>query len=291
MTPTDAILIDACNIFKGEDAVLVDAIKLQAFLQATSSLALPPAERLRQLTIHLQHEKFAEGWQGMRKIFLAAIQEEEPDWKLYHSWGIIVLDYSQKWTEPDLSRRLKFATEGISVLHQALELSPANSDIAHVLGYLYYNHPLRSEKKRHYRNSAREWFSRAVEWNPQNDIAQLYKAYCYHDAGDWQRAIEAYSGVNQQRLQEEWPKWRAVKLREQLAYCYAKAGDIEEANRRFTIFLDYVEKLNEEAFEDEVITLNELVMALRETPLLPSLLSRVRKLIARTRFMTWYESL
>jgi tetratricopeptide (TPR) repeat protein len=291
MILVDKIFIDASAAFQNDGPISVTEKKLQSFLQATNSLMLPPSERLRQLAIRLESEEFEGGWQGIRQIFLAAARDEQLGWELYQSWGIIAINYSKPWMASDKAGQLTVATEGENVLLRALELSPANSDIAYVLGLLHYNHPLFYEDRQHYLDTARNWFARAVEWNPDNHMARLYAAHCHHDAGDWQRAIVAYSGVNQQRLQEEWPKWRAIKLREQLAYCYAKAGDIEEANRRFTEFLDYVEGLDEEALEEEVINLHELVMALREVLRSPSLLARSRQLIVRAGLETLYKDL
>jgi tetratricopeptide (TPR) repeat protein len=291
MAPLDDIFIDACNIFRGDGRVSVSANKLESFLQATNSLAPLRSERLRQLAIQLRYEEFDEGWQGMRQIFLTAAQEEPIDWMLYHSWGIAALDYSETWNESNDAKRLMAATEGESILHRALDLSPANSDIAYTLGLLRYNHPLFNENREHYLNAALSWFTRAVEWDSDNDFACLYKAHCHHDLEEWQAAIETYSAVDQERFIKEWPKWRTIKLREQLAYCYAKAGDLEEAICRFTEFLDYVEGLDEEAFEEEVVNLDELVMAAKENLSSPALLDRVRQLVLRRGFEKSYQTL
>jgi tetratricopeptide (TPR) repeat protein len=291
MTILDNIFINACRTFQGDEHVSVTAKKLQSFLQATNSLAITRSERLRQLAIHLRYEKFEEGWQGIRQIFLAAAQEEPSDWMVHHSWGIAALDYSKDWHESDKVKRLAAATEGAHILNHALDLYPANSDIAYTLGLLHYNHPLFDEDRKHYLKAALYWFTQAIEWNPDNDIARLYKAHCHHDMEEWQAAIEAYSTVDQHRFIIEWPKWRTIKLREQLAYCYAKAGDLEEARCRFTDFLDYVEKLDEEGFEEEIVNFDELMMAATEILDSPALLNRARQLALRTGFEKRYQSL
>jgi len=74
-------------------------------------------------------------------------------------------------------------------------------------------------------------------------MAQLYLGHCYHDDGLWREALDAYSGVNQEQLARDWPHWRTVKLREQIAFCCLKCGLRDDAIGRFQEVLSEYETI------------------------------------------------
>lgn len=80
----------------------------------------------------------------------------------------------------------------------------------------------------------------------------LYRAHCYHDKKDWPAAVRAYDAVDQARLLEQHPsqEWRVVKLREQLAFCLAQAGQHAEAKQRFFAFIDDIAQFDDDEIWD-----------------------------------------
>jgi tetratricopeptide (TPR) repeat protein len=279
----------AVSAFSGVGAVHVTAEKLRAFLGVTRDIDMPPANRLRWLAIKLESLEFEHGWKGLRAIYQAAAEADPADALVLHSWGISANDWAEEWVTPGLSDRVAIADEAEQVLHAALELTPKDSRIAHTLGLVYYNHPARAEDAEAYRARALNWFRRAVEWDAGNTIAQLYVAHCIHDRKDWPRAIAEYERVELDQLARGWPAWRAVKCREQLAQCYAYAGNRVESTRRFAAFLDDVESWDEGRVEECVINVDELVTAVTEQLDDPVLLRRTRALVDRLGLQRRYE--
>ena len=105
------------------------------------------------------------------------------------------------------------------------------------------------------------------------------------------RAIAEYERVDREALARDWPAWRAVKCREQLAHCHAFAGNAEEAVRRFTAFLDEVESWDAARREDEVVNVDELVAAVTEKLDHPELLRRTRELVKQLKLTKRYPRL
>jgi len=60
-------------------------------------------------------------------------------------------------------------------------------------------------------------------------LARLYSAHCFHDKGNYLEALAEYLKVDQERLKQEMPIWRWVKLLEQIGFCYVKIGRLNEA--------------------------------------------------------------
>jgi tetratricopeptide (TPR) repeat protein len=282
----------AVAAFRGEGRVCVSPQKLSAFLDQTRDLGAPPAQRLRWLAIALEHVRFERGWDGLRTIYQAAAEAAPADPFILHSWGIS----ASYWAEdpvatPDLSERKALADEAERVLRAALELAPRDSRIAHTLGLVFYNHLAWDEDAEGRQSQAIDWFRKAVEWDPGNVIAQLYLAHCFHDREDWPRAVAEYEKVDLEQLARRWPAWRAVKCREQLAHCHARAGDADEAVRRFTAFLDDLESWDEAKLKEDVVNVDELVDAATQKLDHPELLRRARELVKRLGLETRYRQL
>ena len=106
-------------------------------------------------------------------------------------------------------------------------------------------------------------------------------------------AVEAYENVNQGRLICNWPRWRAVKCREQLAACYAWSGNQKKAERLFSAFLDEIEALELDEFgsHDAVVNIDELVATLTRKLDNAELLQRARVQARRFGFENRYENL
>jgi tetratricopeptide (TPR) repeat protein len=261
--------------------VRVTPEKLHAFLEATRDIDMPAAERLRWLAINLDYQEFEQGWQGLRAIYQAAAEADPANAFVPHSWGISAINWAEKWRTPGLSDRVAIAGEAARVLRAALEFLPRDSRIAHTLGLSYYNHPARAANPEEYRSQAIHWFGLAIEWDIGNTIAQLYLAHCFHDRKDWPRAIARYEKVDLNRLAHNWPVWRAVKCREQLAQCYAYSGNREEAIHKFAVLLDDVESWDEQRVEEGIVNVDELVLTVTGTLDNSELRRRVWALVGR----------
>jgi tetratricopeptide (TPR) repeat protein len=285
-----ARLKPAIRAFAGERTVQVRPGKLCAFLEETRDIDAPPANRLRWLAIGLENDTFENGWTDLRSIYQAAARADPTDPLVLHSWGISATRWIEDRETLPLPERKAIAEEAEQVFQAALALSPGHSRIAHSLGMLCYDYPCLPEEYDTYQSRAIDWFSRAAQWDPENVIAQLYLAHCFHDRKDWPRAIAEYEKVDLDRLARDWPAWRAVKCREQLAQCHAYAGNTAEAVRRFTAFLDEAESWEKQA-EDRIVNLDELVRALTDVLDQPELLRRTCALVRRLGFEKRYRQL
>jgi tetratricopeptide (TPR) repeat protein len=255
---------------------------MSAFLDQTRGIEAPPAQRLRWLAIALENDRLERGWDGLRAIYRAAAEADPTDFRILHSWGLSAINWaSSHVATPDLDERKAIADEAERVLRAALDPSPRDTRVAHSLGLLYYNYPSYAEDPEGFQSRAIDWFTRAVEWDQGNVMAQLYLAHCFHDRKDWARAILEYEKVDLDRLARDWPAWRAVKCREQLAHCHAYAGHVEEAVQRFTAFLDNAEVWDGEKAEEYLINVDELVDAVTHELDYPELLRRTRELVKR----------
>jgi tetratricopeptide (TPR) repeat protein len=279
----------AIDRFREPWPVRVTAEKVQAFLDETQDSARTAANRLRWLAIGLEHARFEQGWAGLRAIYQAAQKADPTDSYVLHSWGISARNWAVDWMTPDPAERVAIAAEAERVLRGSLELTPRNSPVAHALGLVYYFHPSAEEDRELFLSLAIEWFSLAVEWDSTNVMAQLYIAHCFHDRKDWPRTIAEYEKVDLERLSHDWPAWRAVKCREQLAQCHASAGNTAEAVRRFTEFLNEVEPWDEQKLQECIINIDELVVALTDALDHPELLRRTRALASRLKLDKRYQ--
>lgn len=244
--------------FAGTELVVVTPEKLRTFLRETQAIAITPARKLRALAIGLEHETFEDGWSGLATIYEAAASIDQKDILIFQSWGIAAISWMQEWMTPDLNARHAIARDAESALQTALELSPTDSTTAHALGMLFYSHPSRTIDPDGYLNRAVDWFSRAVEWDLTNVMAQLYLAHCCHDRKDYVRAISEYEKVDLVELGRNWPPWRRIKCIEQLAHSHACAGNTAEAIRRFTALLDELESLDDASLQENVVNLNDI---------------------------------
>lgn len=291
---------EVVSSFTSEDRISITAAKLETFLSKTQSLDVPAEERLRQLAIALEGQFFEKGWEGVRTIYQAASQANPQDPYVFRSWGISASEWFEDWKTSEITDRFAIALEAEKVLAIALDLKPQDSHTAYALGKVFYDHPARDDDGFSYISKAIFWFCQALEWDINNAIAQLHLAHCYHDLAYlgvdrkyWDQAVEAYEKVNQENLTRDWPAWRALKCREQLAACYAWNGDEKEAIRRFSSFLDEIEalELDEHGMHVAVINLDELVDTLTRKLHNLDLIRRTRVQVKRYGFENFYKSL
>lgn len=288
---------EALNSFKGTEDIYVTDEKLETFLKATKDIEIPKEERLRQLAISLEHEKFEKGWKSLSKIYQKASEINPKDSYIFHSWGISASEWFESWMTTDLTEQLEIFSESEQVLSKALALEPENSDIAYSLGIINYTHPSHLTNRTFYLEKAINWFSLAIKWNNQNVMAHLYLAHCYHDfayhinPNYWENALNAYKNVDQHALARDFPVWRVLKCREQIAACYCWSGNQEEAVYHFSKFLDEIEvfELDEYNSHEAIINFDEIVDSLTKKLNNPVLLKRTKAQVIRYGFENLYQ--
>lgn len=270
----------AIEIFVGDVTPIdVTADFIAAFLEVTKNIQLPKEERLRQLAIAIEDKKIIDGWKGLLKIYESALAENPTDVDIYYSIGVSALVWCEDWNEPDLKKRKTATADGKAAVTEGLKIDPQDGDLYYVMGSLFYNDSFEGEVERVEKNEiAYQWFCRAVE-NDAAEIAKLYRAHCLHDLRRWDDAIVAYESVNQKLIAEQLHLWRVYKLKEQIASCYAKAGQLEKALTLFHKFIDELLPMDDETRKDAVINLRELVEAATKILNNEHLISRTRKLI------------
>ncbi|GEM_PF-1247660 len=117
------------------------------------------------------------------------------------------------------------------------------------------------------------FFLRALECDPNEYLARLYSAHCYHDKGDFSNALKEYLLVDQKSLKTEMPIWRYVKLLEQIGFCYTKEGNLEVAEEYF----GKVEQAYLNAEPDELVPIQEAFECLDPDNLIVSRLAHAEK--------------
>jgi tetratricopeptide (TPR) repeat protein len=206
------------------------------------------------LAVELEFQEFEDGWQGLQSIYQAAYAGDPLDPDILHSWGISATQWA---TVIGAEFSIELATVAQEKLLAALNLAPMSSRIAYSLGQLYFGQPIREAK----RDEAMVWFRKAIEWDASNVMAQLHIGYCLHDGEQWLPAIAAYEKVNLANLDACWPLWRSFKCQEQLAFCYAAAGNSVEAMQRFVALLNTAEGFSADEFEQRVLDFDDLIRA------------------------------
>jgi len=161
--------------------------------------------------------------------------------------------------------------EGIEkskLVEEIRELEIALDDLSsidnHTLGLIYYDI---AENEDGIIN-AHEYFLKSLDLDTNYYIARLYSAHCYHDKAMYSEKIEQYNvalseylKVDVDKLREEFPLWRYVKLLEQIGHCYHKTGNESEADKYFQLVLGFYK---EEGF-DELANPAEIFECLNES--------------------------
>lgn len=113
-----------------------------------------------------------------------------------------------------------------------------DSEDLHIWGLTYY---LSDDDKEYHTMLASEKFQEAYELDPDNFLACLYIAHCYHDQQRLEEALAYYVKVDQEAL-KDFQVWRYVKLIEQIGYCQYKLGRKEIGRQKFQEVLEWYKK-------------------------------------------------
>lgn len=276
-----------------ENASLIRATndKIVQFIFTAGDLDPDQSELLRRLAISLEHERFEDGWSGLKRIYTAAEKADPNNIEVLISLAVSALDWVEEWHTPKHQTRLQIALDAEQALNRAAVIAPDDADIFFRQGLLYYNHPARHEPQSPYQRKALSCFEHAHALQPEHQMAILYQAHCYHDLGVWQSAYQAYLAVDMDSLLSQHPAWlwRKLKRDEQLALCAAKLGNTQESTQRLENLFDEIEALDDEQATYDVVNLDEAVEILGTCIDNSQLTQRLMQLLKRLDFTTRYE--
>lgn len=222
----------------------ITSINLTDYLRCTQHFEIHPEERLRQLAIHIETEACSlpgeAGWQSLKRIYDQATKLNENDETVWLSMGISACEIADNLTNEKSKRTIFKAGEHAILNAMALR---SNSSYSHyILGYLFY---FQGEKQ-----AALNEFEKSLICENEKQIhswAQLYKAHCLHDIGNWEKALNSYNLVDLSAFDGH-KSWRVDVLREQKAQCIYMIGRKEEAEGILIKILDRYEKEPKIAF-------------------------------------------
>lgn len=208
------------------------AIDLSDYLQRTSRIDIPSAERLRFLAIQLEETCH---WLdvGMVDRVYAEVLRLDPDSAVgWHSRGIFIK--SAAIVALRESSRERLARTSLEYLSRARELDRHDPGIAYSIGKWHYQLGAGG-------TDAAPWFDATLEMDPKHAWGLLYRAHCLQDAEAWTAAAEAYDAVPLAEFTG--PRdWMVDLIHELRAYCLLNAGDTDAARALFEKVLTRFER-------------------------------------------------
>jgi len=150
----------------------------------------------------------------------------------------------------DLTEKKQLRNQIQSKLVSLKEMTSENYQI---LGLIDYE----SKDWKNHSERILENFTKSVEKDNTNFLAQLYLAHIYHDSGKLELALKNYLKVDTKAL-KKFQIWRYVKLVEQIGYCTYKLGN-ETAG---IVFFEKVLKWYKKTPENELARPSELLECL-----------------------------
>ena len=150
----------------------------------------------------------------------------------------ILEQYDKFYISEDLTEKESLRKD---IRKKILDQNELTSENYQVLGLIDYE----SDDWKNHSERILENFTKSVEKDESNFLAQLYLAHICHDTGNLKLALENYLKVNDKDL-KEFQLWRYVKLIEQIGYCKYKLGDIDGGIKLFEEVLEWYEKTEDD---------------------------------------------
>lgn len=238
--PTDRTLDDAIARFAdGVGPVRVGPEAVARFLDETSRVGLPAAERLRQLAMALEDEPFEAGWEGLARLYDRAAACDSSDPRVLHSRAVSAVAWLQRGRSRPVAELRRVVADALLALDAAEAFAPHDPELAHQRGLVHYHHPHDTDARL---VSAGEAFEEALRRAPDHPLYTLYAAHVLHDRGMWTEAAERYGAVDPEALLEALPGqvWRVLRWRGQHGLALARAGRTDEARTVLHALFDAV---------------------------------------------------
>lgn len=212
----------------------VARIDLDAFVRDSGEVPLSPAERLRSLGVHLQRRRGpAPPPHALDRVFEAATRLAPDDARLWYAWGVWAEETSRRWdpdADPERDPRARLAAR---CFLRAREVGPEHAFTHYGVGLV--------RLERGDAQEALACFDRAVELDPSDPLAHLYRAYALWDLERFADAVEAFEAVPLEGLRGK-RAWRVDEVLEETARCRLLAGDPKGARRDYERLVERFEK-------------------------------------------------
>ncbi|KIG16152.1 hypothetical protein DB30_04870 [Enhygromyxa salina] len=212
-------------------------LDLRAFIRECADPRYDPGDRLRRLAIHLDERGLTwrprplQQWEIFARIYAESERLGPDDPRLFHARALTAVELG--WhLEPNDRARPRLMKIATSAVLRGLELDDADADLHYLAGFVcYMDAP--SDTAR-----ALSHFDRALELEPGDAWAGLYRAHCLHDLEQWTEAVAAYAAIEAADFGEG-KAWRRELAREQRGYCLWRSGD---QGRACQVFQDVLER-------------------------------------------------
>jgi len=120
-------------------------------------------------------------------------------------------------------------------------------------------------------NKAISFFQSSLESDQNYYMSNYYLGHCYQDLGRYEKAIEYYLKVNQNKLKMDFPLWRFVLLFELIGFCYWKTEQkdigmkyFEKTSSEYLMLQDYYDLFPiGELIEDCLTEVHSLVIEMK----------------------------
>lgn len=196
---------------------------LKPFLQNTANSELEPDEKLRILAIHWEDDcalmDQPKGWNILKRIYREALSYDSTWGTQYHSMSLSARACAGWLKDSDPQREIIYK-EARSICREGLAVAPDNAPLHLSIGRCEYGLGNSEQAMFH--------FEDAIEIDSKLMWAVLYRAHCFHDLEKWADAVVAYEAVDLSFF-KGYQQWRADLSRDQLAECYLRNGQREQA--------------------------------------------------------------
>lgn len=123
---------------------------------------------------------------------------------------------------PDLSERAELLQQARETVAHGIETEDGSAFLNYLAGSVMYESFCIDEQ---YGAKAEEYFLKAHRLDPDYQFARLYLGHYYYDTGQYQKALEYFTSVDEQYFISLGQQWRVLKNHELILCCRMFLGD------------------------------------------------------------------
>lgn len=255
------------DFIKDEYPIRISENKIIEFIKKTDGIGVSKAERVLKLAFNLEYEELEKGWEDLKLLYEFALSNCLDDEKIdyYIDWIVSSLKWQNSYWTSSTENRIKIADECLIKLKEVYQLAPQSPSINHLFGIFYYEHPQSTLNNIEFSEKALQYFKRAFKFDAEKYISCFFIAHCYHDLKKWEKAYEYYTKIDKEKFISKNPEWtwRIWKLEEQILFCSAKLGNIDECKHRLDEFIKKVTSLNDDEFFEFIMNFDEAMETIK----------------------------